>query len=77
MQGPAPSGSVVAHVSVTGELAESFVPGVYVVIALFVGAKVPLLEDDHVPAAFVVALRASVALLHRFDVAVREAVAGG
>jgi len=53
------------------------VPGVYVVIALFVGAKVPLLEDDHVPAAFVVALRASVALLHRFDVAVREAVAGG
>ena len=77
MQGPAPSGSVVVHVSVIGELAESFVPGVYVVIALFVGAKVPLLEEDHVPAAFVVALKASVALLQRLEVAVSEAVAGG
>jgi hypothetical protein len=68
---------VVVHVSVIGELAESFVPGVYVVIALLVGAKVPLLEVDHVPAAFVVALKASVALLQRLDVAVSEAVAGG
>ena len=56
MHGPAPSGSVVVHVNVIGELLTSFVPGVYAVDAEFPGLKIPFPVVDHVPRALVVAV---------------------